>query len=109
AMSDFPADTVDLLRRTPVVLTSLLVGLPGAWLDTPDRADGWRPRDVVGHLITAELDDWIPLAERNLEEGTSKAFNPFDRHAHIDRDVDVPLERLVARFAELRGQTLARL
>ena len=108
-MSDFLTDTVDLLRRTPVVLTALLVGAPGDWLDTPDTADGWRPRDVVGHLISAELDDWIPRAERILEDGTSKAFDPFDRHAHIERDADVPLDRLVARFAELRAQKLARL
>ena len=34
---------------------------------------------------------------------------PFDRFAHVERDVDVPLDRLVERFADLRAQTLARL
>ena len=69
----------------------------------------WRPRDVVGHLISAELDDWIPRAERILHDGTSKPFDPFDRFAHVERDGDLPLDQLVARFAGLRGQTLARL
>src|SRR6476469_3105128 len=94
-MPPFPADTVDLLRRTPVVVSALLVGLPDAWTTTPDVAGGWRPRDVVGHLISAELDDWIPRAERIVADGTSKPFDAFDR--------------LVARFAALRAESLAHL
>ncbi|MBA2719553.1 MAG: DinB family protein [Chloroflexi bacterium] len=108
-MSTFLPDTVDVLRRTPAVVSALLAGVPDAWTETPDVTDGWRPRDVVGHLISAELDDWIPRAERILEHGTSKPFDGFDRFAHVERDVDVPLDRLVERFAELRTQTLARL
>jgi hypothetical protein len=108
-MADFLADTTDLLRRTPVLLRALLGGVPSAWTETPDVAGGWRPRDVVGHLISAEIDDWIPRAERILGEGISKPFDPFDRFAHVERDADVPLDRLVERFAELREQSLARL
>jgi hypothetical protein len=108
-MTDFLNDTTALLRRTPAVLTALLAGVPDAWTQTPDTAGGWRPRDVVGHLISAELDDWIPRAERIVGEGTAKPFDPFVRFAHVERDVDVPLDRLVERFAELRAQTLARL
>ncbi len=59
-MPAFLADTVDVLRRTLVVVSALLVDIPGAWTTTPDVAEGWRPRDVVGHLISAEIDDWIP-------------------------------------------------
>ena len=103
------ADTVDLLRRTPAVVSALLVGVPDAWTTTPDVAGGWRPRDVVGHLITAEIDDWIPRAERIVADGTSKPFDAFDRFAHVERDVDVPLDRLVAHFAALRAQSLAHL
>ncbi len=108
-MSTFLTDTVDVLRRTPRVVSALLTGVPDAWMETPDVTDGWRPRDVVGHLISAEIDDWIPRAERILEDGTSKPFEAFDRFAHVERDVDVPLDRLVEQFAELRTQTLARL
>ena len=108
-MTTFLADTVDLLRRTPVVVSALLAGVPDAWADTADVVDGWRPRDVVGHLISAELEDWIPRAERILEDGTTKPFDPFDRFAHVERDVDVPLDHLIERFAELRAQSLSRL
>jgi hypothetical protein len=108
-MSAFLDDTVDVLRRTPAVIAALLAGVPDVWTETPDTADGWRPVEVVGHLISAEIDDWIPRAERILEDGTSRPFAPFDRHAHLTRDADVPLDRLVEQFAELRAQTLARL
>jgi hypothetical protein len=108
-MSTSLADTVDLLRRTPAVVSALLAGVPDAWTNTPDVAEGWRPRDVVGHLISAEIDDWIPRAERILADGTSKPFDGFDRFAHVERDADVPLDRLLERFAELRMQTLTRL
>jgi hypothetical protein len=110
AMSTATLDeTTDLLRRTPEVLRALLAGLPDRWTDTPDVDGGWRPLDVVGHLISAELDDWIPRAERILEEGTAKPFDPFDRFAHVDRDVGQPLDALVDRFAELRTENLERL
>jgi hypothetical protein len=108
-VADFLADTTDLLRRTPAVLSALLTGVPETWTGTPDTTDGWRPRDVVGHLISAELDDWIPRAQRILQHGATKAFDPFDRFAHVGRDIDVPLDRLVEQFRDLRATSLARL
>ena len=108
-MGDFLGETTDLLRRTPDVLRSLLVGLPEGWTDTPDVEGGWRPRDVVGHLITAELDDWVPRTKRILEHGTSKPFDKFDRFAHVGRDDDQTLDQLVDRFAELRAENVAKL
>jgi hypothetical protein len=108
-VGDFLVEPTDLLRRTPEVLRAVLVGLPDAWTETPDLADGWRPRDVVGHLISAELDDWIPRTRRIMAEGTSVPFDPFDRLAHVDRDAGRSLDKLVARFADLRAANLATL
>jgi hypothetical protein len=108
-VGDFLAETTDLLRRTPNVLRSLLADLPGSWGDTPDTRDGWRPRDVVGHLITAELDDWIPRVERIVEHGTGMPFDKFDRFAHVGRDDDQSLDQLVDRFGELREESLRKL
>jgi hypothetical protein len=108
-MTSFIADTTALLGRTPELLRTLLIGLPEAWTDTPDVADGWRPRDVVGHLITGEQTDWVTRTRRILEDGTSVAFDRFDRFAMLERDADVPLDDLVERFAALRGANLAAL
>ena len=106
-MSDFLPETKDLLRRTPLVVSSLLAGLPESWGGTQDVEGGWRPRDVVGHLITTELDNWIPRTRRLLEDGTTKAFDQIDRFKHVGRDDGQTLDQLVDRFVELRGQSVA--
>jgi hypothetical protein len=109
-MSTFLADITDLLRRTPQVLRALLSDLPESWTDTADVPEnGWRPKDVVGHLITGELTDWIERTQRILEHGTSMPFDRFDRLAHADRDADTTLDELVEHFARLRAENLARL
>ena len=109
-MDDFISDTTSLLRRTPGLLRTLLVGIPESWTDTADRPDdGWRPRDVVGHLITGELTDWIERTQRILDHGTSVPFDRFDRFAHVERDADATLDELVERFSQLRTDNLARL
>jgi hypothetical protein len=109
-MSTFLADTTDLLRRTPQVLRALLSDLPESWTDTADVPEnGWRPKDVLGHLITGELTDWIERTQRILEHGTSLPFDRFDRFAHADRDADATLDELVEHFARLRAENLARL
>jgi len=108
-MTSFMADTTALLARTPEVLRTLLIGLPEDWTDTPDVAEGWRPRDVVGHLITGEQTDWMTRTRRILEHGTSLPFDPFERFAMLERDADVPLDDLVERFAALRSANLAAL
>ena len=84
----------------------MLVGLPDSWTDTPDTADGWRPRDVVGHLITGELTDWMTRTRLILEHGTSRPFDRFERHAMLERDAGVPLAELIERFAALRAANL---
>ena len=109
-VSTFIAETTDLLRRTPEVLRTLLAGIPESWTDTTDvPEDGWRPRDVVGHLITGELTDWIERTQRILEHGTAVPFDRFDRFAHEGRDADATLDDLIEHFARLRSENLARL
>jgi hypothetical protein len=108
-MDDFIDETTDLLRRTPDLLRTLLLGLPESWTDASDTPNGWRPRDVVGHLITGELTDWVERTQRILESGTSVPFDRFDRFAHGDRDTDATLDELVEHFARLRAENLARL
>ena len=109
-MSDkaFLDESTALLERTPRVLRELLSDLPEGWLGEPDTAGGWTARDAVGHLISAELDDWIPRAEIILRDGTGRPFDSFDRFAHVERDRDASLAELIDRFGELRAQNLAR-
>jgi hypothetical protein len=108
-MTGLIADTTALLARTPDVLRSLLIGLPEGWTDTPDAADGWRPREVVGHLITGEQTDWMVRTRRILELGASTPFDRFDRLAMVERDKGVSLDDLVEQFGTLRAANLVAL
>jgi hypothetical protein len=108
-MSDFLSDTTALLERTPAILRTLLTDLPEDWTDVPDVAGGWRPREVVGHLITGEQTDWMARTRRILEQGPSVPFDRFDRFAMLERDAGVPLAELVERFASLRAANLMAL
>jgi len=108
-MTGFVEETTNLLSRTPALLRTLLIGLPEGWTDTPDTADGWRPRDVVGHLITGEQTDWMVRTRRILEHGTSRPFDRFERFAMLERDAGVPLDELVDRFAQLREANMVAL
>jgi len=105
-MSDFLGDTIDLLRRTPGVLQALLGGIDDSWVETPDVEGGWRPRDVVGHLISGERTNYLQRVERILEHGTSKAFDPFDRFEMLERDKGRSLDELLADFARERAANL---
>lgn len=102
-------ETRALLERTPRVVRELLADLPESWLGVPDVAGGWTARDVVGHLISAEVDDWILRAEVILRDGVNRPFESFNRFAHVERDRDTALADLLERFAELRALNLARL
>jgi len=108
-MPSFIAETTALLARTPEVLRIMLIGLPETWTETPDVANGWRPRDVVGHLISGEQTDWIVRTRRILEHGTSLPFDRFERFAMLERDAAVPLDDHVERFAALRAANLSTL
>lgn len=98
---------MEILRRTPVVLRALLAGLPDSWTSTADTPDGWRPRDVIGHLITGEQTDWLARTRRILEDGTSREFDRFDRHAMLERDRGASVDELLETFAALRAKSLA--
>ena len=108
-MGDFLAETTDVLRRTPKVLRALLAGIDRSWTTTADVEGGWQPKDVVGHLISAEMDNYIDRAQRIIDHGTSLPFEGFNRFAHVDRDAEATLDELLDRFEELRDQSLARL
>lgn len=102
-------DTLDLLERTPAVLSALLRGSSAAWHQANEGPGTFSAYDVVGHLIHAEEADWIPRARILLEHGESRPFEPFDRFGHESRFAGWSLEQLLDRFAELRREGLAEI
>lgn len=100
--------TTALLSRTPATLNALLRDLPDSWTRQNEGGKTWSAFDVVGHLIHGERTDWIPRAERILEFGENRAFDPFDRWAQEKESQGKTLPELLDEFARLRSENLNR-
>ena len=99
----------EVLRRTPATLNALLIDLPNDWVLSNEGPETWSPYDVIGHLIEGEETDWIPRARIILEQGEARPFDRFDRFAMFEKSKGKSLLELLARFEQLRGESLRQL
>jgi hypothetical protein len=99
------AETVEILRRTPMVLESLLRGLSGEWLHSNEGDNTWSPHVVIGHLIFSEENNWIPRLRKILSVSDNR-FIPFDRFAQLTMYKDNSTDELLQKFAAARRQSL---
>lgn len=102
-------ETVAVLSRTPPTLDALLRGLPNVWVRNNEGKDTWSAFDIVGHLIVGERTDWIPRVRILLDNGESRAFDPFDRFAQFKETAGRSLEQLLDEFVRLRSENLVAL
>lgn len=102
-------EAVSMLERTPRVLDALLRDQPGDWLNSRNEPKAFSPIDVLGHLMFADIDDWIPRARRILELQDSRPFEPFDRRGFGPLIAEKSIHRLLREFAELRRQSIETL
>lgn len=99
-------DILTLLTRTPSTVRALLEDLPVELLHADEGEGTFSPFSVLGHLVQGELDDWLPRARWIVAHGRGRAFEPFDRFAHIDRTRDRKLDPLLTEFEALRRTSL---
>ena len=99
-------EAVAMLERTPRVLDALLRDQPVNWLNSRIEPKAFSPIDVLGHLMFAEMDDWIPRARRILEFQDSRPFDPFDRRGFGPLIEGKPIDELLREFAELRRKSI---
>ncbi len=107
---DFDLATgVAILERTPSAMRAMLAGLPPAWTDATEGPDTWSPYIIVGHLIHGERTDWIPRAQRVLDQGPDRRFAPYDRFAQFRESQGKSLADLLDEFGRLRAANLTTL
>jgi len=99
----------EILRRTPATLNALLRDLPNDWVLANEGPETFSPYDVIGHLIEGEENDWIPRARIILEHGEARPFEKFDRFAMYEKSKGKSPAELLARFEEVRGESLRQL
>jgi uncharacterized damage-inducible protein DinB len=100
---------VEILRRTPDVLTAMLRGLPDAWTHGTEGEATWSAYDVVGHLLNGEEVDWMARARLILEHGEQRPFDTFNRAAMFEKSEGHSLDELLAAFEQARAQNLRTL
>jgi len=101
--------SIEILEKTPSVLSLLLDGLSDSWINSNEGEDTWSPFDIVGHLIHGEKTDWIIRTKNILEHGETIKFKPFDRFAQFNDSKNKSMNDLLNRFASLRSQNLIAL
>ena len=103
------SDTVALLERTPPALNALLRDLPESWTTCNEGEGTFTVPNVIGHLIHADKENWLPRARRILEHGESKPFDKFDRWGHLEECRGKSLQQLLDEFSRIRAVCLDEL
>ena len=101
--------TIEILQRTPVVLSALLNGISEKWTSQNEGEDTWSPFDVVGHLIHCEQTNWIPRLDILLFEGENKTFAPVDMTAQFTNSKGKTMNELLHEFGAIRKLNIQRL
>lgn len=100
------AAAIDLLRRTPATLRTLLQDADAGWTGGNEGPETFSPFDVVGHLIDGEETDWMPRARIILAQGKDRRFAPYDRFRHKARNAGRRLDSLLDELERLRAENL---
>jgi DinB superfamily len=97
---------IEILERTPAVLTALLAGISDDWVMPNEGPETFSPYDVVGHLIHGEKTDWVARAKMILEFGNTKTFERWNRVAMYEESKDKSLQQLLNEFAAIRKENM---
>lgn len=103
------ATSIEILERTPQVLTDLLSNISDAWTQSNEGVNTWSAFDILGHLIHGEKTDWIVRIALILSDQEDKKFVPFDRYAQFENSKGKSLTELLNTFTVLRKANLERL
>jgi hypothetical protein len=98
--------SIEILERTPAVLSTMLQGIAPNWTSNNEGKDTWSVYDIIGHLIHGEKTDWVPRAKIILSQNTNKSFEVFDRFAQFEESKEKSLTELLDEFVKLRKENV---
>lgn len=101
--------SIEVLERTPAVLSLMLNGISADWTNNNEGEETWSAYDIIGHLIHGEKTDWMPRAEIILSDNSNKNFIPFNRFAQFEESKGKTLKQLLDEFKLLREQNISKL
>ncbi|MGE0561098.1 MAG: DinB family protein [Flavobacteriales bacterium] len=103
------SEAINILERTPQLLSVYLKDLPENWVMNNEGENTWSPFDVMGHLVHGEKTDWMARINIILSNQENKTFEPFDRFAQHEDSKGKTINHLLDEFKVLRTQNLATL
>lgn len=96
-------ETVELLRRMPVVLRELILALPNRAVGYHPSPGKWCIKEVVGHLTEEDKRDFVGRAELMLrQECPGLDLNDQDEVALERHDCEKNIFELLDEFASVR-------
>ena len=98
--------SIEILERTPQVLTGMLQGISPEWTSVNEGGETWTVYDIIGHLVHGEKTDWMPRTMIILSKKSDKRFEPFDRFAQMQEGPAKTLSALLEAFSLLRKKNM---
>lgn len=98
--------SVEVLERTPAVLSAMLRGMSDFWARSNYGESTFSPFDVVGHLLHADETNWMPRARVILAHGEATPLPAFDRYAMYESSRGKSIDDLLDAFARARARNI---
>ena len=102
-------EAIEVLERTPEVLTVLLPGLSDGWLRQNEGEETWNAIQIVEHLIEGERSNWLPRLEAILGGDGNAPLPAFNRFAHLQQTAESTIDERIAHFRGIRMENITRL
>jgi hypothetical protein len=101
--------SIEILERTPKLLSVLLRNLSDSWVTTNEEGESWSPFDILGHFIHGDQTDWVERAKIILSSRDDKTFEPFDRFGQFQKSKGKTVNDLLDEFTNLRAEKINEL
>ena len=98
--------SIEILERTPHVLTTMLQNISPEWTSANEGGETWSVYDIIGHLIHGEKTDWVPRADIILSDIPDKKFELFNRFAQFEESKGKSFNELLDEFKILRQKNI---
>jgi len=100
--------SLEVLQRTPDVLSNLLSGLSDEWVFRNEGGETWSAFEVVRHLTYADQTNWMMKVNLILSDGMNKVFPVFDRFGFKENQAK-NMEEALDEFRKARSYYLNEL
>lgn len=101
--------TIEILDRTPTVLSTLLTDISGEWTTNNEGGQSWTVTQVIAHLVHCEKTSWMNRIDVIVSDDKDKKFTPIDRLPDSAEPGVKSLSHLLFEFLMLRQSNIQKI